>query len=52
MLMRFVSTFAALATTMVAETRNSLSPCDAVYNECRCSATCRPSSLLKRFVIQ
>jgi hypothetical protein len=49
MLMRFVSSFAVLATAMVAGTRNSPSPCDAVYNCCRCSAACCPSSLLKPF---
>jgi hypothetical protein len=49
MLMRFVSSFAVLATVMVARTGNTLSACDAVYNSCRCSAACYTSSLLKPF---
>jgi hypothetical protein len=47
MLMHFVSSFAVLAHLTVAATGNTLSPCDAVYNHCRCSAACYPSSLLK-----
>jgi hypothetical protein len=46
-LMRFVSSFAVLVPVTAAATANTLSPCDAVYNHCRCSAACYPLSLLK-----